>query len=39
MHEGTISFVDDDHIEFAGVGREGGKPCKCGCQMKLVRKK
>jgi len=39
MHEGTITFVDDDHIEFAGVGWEGGKPCKCGCQIKLVRKK
>jgi hypothetical protein len=40
MHGGTLTFVDDDHIEIAGVAWEGGKPCKsCECQMKLVRKK
>ena len=40
MHEGTLTFVDDDHIEFTGVAWEGGKPSEthCGC-MKLVRKK
>ncbi len=40
MHEGTLTFIDDDHIEFSGVAWEGGKPDdshKCG--MKLVRKK
>jgi hypothetical protein len=40
MHEGTITFVDDDHIEWSGVCWEGGKPAKGhGCNMKLVRKK
>jgi len=40
MHEGTITFIDDDHIEFNGVAWVGGKPDKdhC-CGMKLVRKK
>jgi hypothetical protein len=40
MHGGTVTFIDDDHIEFAGEAWEGGKPCEkhCGC-MKLVRKK
>ena len=40
MHEGTITFVDDDHIEFSGVAWAGGKPAQgpC-CAMKLVRKK
>ena len=40
MHEGTLTFVDDDHIEFSGVAWVGGKPAedKCGT-MKLVRKK
>jgi hypothetical protein len=41
MHEGTITFVDDDHIEWCGVAWEGGKPAKgheCNL-MKLVRKK
>jgi hypothetical protein len=40
MHEGAITFVDDDHIEVGGVGWVGGKPNpdQC-CQMKLVRKK
>ena len=40
MHEGTLTFVDDDHIEFAGVAWEGGKPAETHCAtMKLVRKK
>jgi hypothetical protein len=39
MHEGTITFIDDDHIEWSGVCWEGGKAVKCECNMKLVRKK
>jgi hypothetical protein len=40
MHEGTLTFIDEDHIEFSGVCWEGGKPAKGHqCQMKLVRKK
>jgi hypothetical protein len=40
MHEGTLTFVDDDHIEFAGVGWVNGKPAEDHCPtMKLVRKK
>ena len=40
MHEGTLTFIDDDHIEFKGVAWEGGKPSETHCaQMKLVRKK
>jgi hypothetical protein len=40
MHEGTLTFVDDDHIEFAGVAWVDGKPAENHCgQMKLVRKK
>jgi len=40
MHEGTLTFVDDDHIEFAGVAWVGGKPDTDHCAtMKLVRKK
>jgi hypothetical protein len=40
MHEGTLTFIDDDHIEFSGVCWEGGKPARGpSCQMKLVRKK
>jgi hypothetical protein len=40
MHEGTLTFVDDNHIEVCGIGWVGGKPAQdqC-CQMKLVRKK
>jgi hypothetical protein len=40
MHGGTVTFIDDDHIEFAGEAWEGGKPAPdhCGC-LKLVRKK
>ena len=40
MHEGTLTFIDEDHREFSGVCWEGGKPAKGhGCAMKLVRKK
>ena len=40
MHEGTITFVDDDHIEWSGVCWEGGKPADGpACNLKLVRKK
>ncbi len=40
MHEGTITFVDDDHLEWSGVCWEGGKPCDGpSCKMKVVRKK
>src|SRR5690349_7274652 len=40
MHAATLTIVDDDHIETAGVGWEGGAPAKdmC-CGLKLVRKK
>ncbi len=40
MHEGTLTFIDDDHIEFSGVCWKAGKPAKGHeCAMKLVRKK
>jgi hypothetical protein len=40
MHEGTLTFIDDDHIEFSGVAWVGGKPAEDHCAtMKLVRKK
>jgi hypothetical protein len=40
MHEGTITFVDDDHIEYCGVAWVNGKPDKDHeCSFKLVRKK
>ncbi len=40
MHGGTLTFVDDDHIEFSGVAWAGGKPATDHCaEMKLVRKK
>lgn len=40
MHAATLTLVDDNHIELAGEGWEGGAPVKdmC-CGMKLVRKK
>jgi hypothetical protein len=40
MHEATLTIVDEDHIEVAGVGWENGGPAKemC-CGLKLVRKK
>src|SRR5207244_3614301 len=40
MHEGTVKFVDDDHIEFSGAAWVNGKPAEDHCvTMKLVRKK
>jgi hypothetical protein len=40
MHEGTLTFIDDDRIEFSGVAWVGGKPAEDHCAtMKLVRKK
>jgi hypothetical protein len=40
MHEGTLTFVDDDHIEFSGAAWVNGKPAEDHCvTMKLVRKK
>lgn len=40
MHEGTLKFIDDDHIEFSGVAWVKGKPAEDHCvTMKLVRKK
>jgi hypothetical protein len=40
MHEGTLTIVDADHIEFAGVGWVNGAPAPDHCgQFKLVRKK
>ena len=40
MHEGTLTIVGDDRIEFSGVAWENGAPAKdmC-CGLKLVRKK
>ncbi|OAI54359.1 hypothetical protein AYO44_03565 [Planctomycetaceae bacterium SCGC AG-212-F19] len=40
MHEATLTFIDNDHIEIAGITWEGGAPAKdmCGV-MKLIRKK
>lgn len=40
MHEGTLKFIDDDHIEFSGAAWVNGKPAEDHCvTMKLVRKK
>jgi hypothetical protein len=40
MHGGTLTFIDDDHIQFEGEAWENGKPTETGCGcMKLVRKK
>ena len=40
MHEGTLTFVDADHIEFSGAAWVNGKPAEDHCAtMKLVRKK
>jgi hypothetical protein len=40
MHEGTLTFIDDDHIEFGGAAWVNGKPAEDHCvTMKLVRKK
>jgi hypothetical protein len=40
MHSGTLTIVDADHIEIAGVAWENGAPSPEICsEMKLVRKK
>lgn len=40
MHGSTLTIVDADHIEVAGVAWADGKPCENHCgTMKLVRKK
>lgn len=40
MHSGTLTIVDADHIEIAGVAWENGAPSPEMCsEMKLVRKK
>ena len=40
MHSATLTFVDNDHIEVAGVAWVDGKPAEDHCgTMKLVRKK
>jgi hypothetical protein len=40
MHEGTLTFIDDDHIQWSGVCWEGGKPLENHCPtFKLARKK
>jgi hypothetical protein len=40
MHEGTLTFIDEDHIEISGIAWEGGEPAKeQHGDMKLVRKK
>ena len=40
MHEGSIKFLDDDHIQWAWVGYKDGKPMKDHCpNLKLERKK
>ena len=40
MHEATLTFVDANHIEVAGVAWVGGKPSEDHCaKLKLVRKK
>jgi hypothetical protein len=40
MHEGTVTIIDDDHIECAGCAWVNGKPAEDHCiTMTLVRKK
>ena len=40
MHEGSIKWIDDDHIEWSWSGYRDGKPAEGhGVSMKLVRKK
>jgi hypothetical protein len=40
MHDGTLTFTDDDHYEIEGTAWIDGKPAPDHCgQMKLVRKK
>src|SRR5262245_22631218 len=31
MHEATLTFIDDDHIEVKGIGWENGAPAKDMC--------
>jgi hypothetical protein len=41
MHQATLTIVDEDHLQLAGVAWEGGGPAKeqcCEC-LKLVRRK
>jgi hypothetical protein len=40
MHEGSITWIDDDHIEWSWVGYQDGKPdTDHKVAMKLARKK
>jgi hypothetical protein len=40
MHEGTITFIDNDHIETYRQSYENGKPTEVHTvYLKLVRKK
>lgn len=40
MHEATLKFIDDDHLEMSGVAWVNGKPSDDHCGVtKLVRKK
>jgi len=40
MHEGSITLVDDDHMEWSWCGYAGGKPADGNqVSMKLARKK
>jgi hypothetical protein len=40
MHEGSIKWIDDDHIEWTWQGYKDGQAAKGhGISMKLVRKK
>jgi hypothetical protein len=40
MHEATLTFVDDDHVELCGTAWVNGAPDKDSCcGLKLVRKK
>ena len=40
MHEGSITWVDDDTIQWSWAGYKDGKPAAGhGVSMKLVRKK
>lgn len=40
MHEGSITFLDEDHIEWSWLGYQNGKPAEeHKVTLKLVRKK
>jgi hypothetical protein len=40
MHEGSITFIDDDHLEWKWVGYQDGKPAEGHVvALKLARKK